>query len=70
MAFFCFCALPVVRLRMAIGEGKSTPSIMINSGGVDPQRVFHAKGEGRVIQIIDVFINQNPKHRRAGRLDF
>ncbi len=57
---------PFVGFGMPVGKSKTTARIVIGAGHVKPLRLLHAKGEGGIIDMGDVFIQKNPRHGGTG----
>jgi hypothetical protein len=59
--------LPVVGFGMTIGEGKTTAAVMIGSWYIKPLRMFHPEGKCRIVEVVYIFIHENPEQRRPRR---
>src|SRR5262245_31085031 len=60
-------AHPFVRFGMTVPKSKSASPVMIGSGTVKPLGMFHAIRERRVIEIIQILVDQYPQHRWTRR---
>lgn len=65
MPLFGAWTLPAMRFGVPISERKTAPAIMVGSRSVNPLGMFHPEGKGRIVKVVDVFVNKDPEHGRA-----
>ena len=59
----------MMRFGMTVSKSKAAATIMISPRRIKPLRDFHSKRKGRVVETVDIFINEHPQAGRAGIAD-
>src|SRR5436190_23252070 len=53
---------PTMGFGMTVRECKAAAPVMISAWHIVPPGMLHPKGKGSIVQIIEVFVHQHPKH--------